>query len=182
MRCLSLLILLALLGSPLSAQAPDTTLRAYPAQSGMASRLVGAQYDSQYDKTVLRLGPVALDSTLSMSALVALDGRVVTKAADGVVLTFWSTAADRPLATNRAVVLSLGATDFDLGAAWLTPQPRPGYIEVCMKSLSLGLWLAFASSEMASVRVGGRTFPVTAEIREAVRDFASRMAPAGSAK
>ena len=92
MRLTLHIALLMAIGHPLVCQTPDTTLRKYPTPPKVASDRVEVRYDSQYDKTVLQLIPVALDSTLSMTALVALDGKAVTTPATGVVLTLWSIA------------------------------------------------------------------------------------------
>ena len=176
-----LLLSLTVVSSPLLSQAPDTSLRAYPAR-GAASGRVETEHDPQQNKTILQLAPVALGSTLSMTALVALDAGTSRAPPNGVVLTLWSTAADRPLARDRTIALTLGSASFDLGTAWLTPQSKAGYTEVAMKAVPLGLWLALAKVDTAALRVGDRSFPLSAETLSAIREFASRMAPAGSPK
>jgi len=165
-----------------AANAQDTVRvmpRQYPPKTTATHGLrVHTDYDPQYDKTVLQLDPVHLDSTLQLSALVALDGREVTKEADGVVLTFWSTAPQKRFQENRAVVLQLDdAPPTALGPAWLEPNPRPGFSEIMLKSLSLEQWLGLAAAKRATVTVGDQHHVLAPRLLAAIRDFASRMAP-----
>jgi hypothetical protein len=164
------------------ANAQDTaraTPRHYPVKTPATHGLsVHADYDPQYNKTVLRLDPVPLDSTFRVSALVALEGRDVVKEADGVVLTFWSTWPLKRFQQNRAVTVQLDdASPTDLGTAYLFPNPRPGFSEILMKSVSLEQWLAIASAQRATLTVGDQRYVFSPRLLAAVRDFASRMAP-----
>jgi hypothetical protein len=177
MRVSTIALIAILCAARLGAQAPSPPPRRYPPAPVEPSRAVHAQYDPESDKTVLRLDPIVLDSTLMVSALVALDGRIVRKEADGVVLTFWSTAPGRPLARGRNVSLTHDGTATDLGEAWLTPQPRAGFTEVAMTSVSLDTWLAFASASEVRLRIGARDFAISEEARHALCEFASRMSP-----
>jgi hypothetical protein len=178
---LTLFTALALLATS-TANAQDTVRampRHYPARTPATHGLsVHAEYDPQYNKTVLQLDPAPLDSTLRVSALVALDGREVTKEADGVVLTFWSTSPQKRFQENRAVILQLDdASPINLGPAYLLPNPRPGITEIMMKSLSLEQWLAIATAQRAALSIGDQHYVLTAPLIAAIRDFASRMAP-----
>lgn len=140
---------------------------------------ITATYDPQYNKTVLRTGPFALDSTTSLSVLTALDGRTVTKAAPSVVLTFWSTAPVGHYASNHKVRVILNRSDtLDLGDAWLSPQHSPEYNDVLLKSSSLGRFLAIANASSVTFIVGPSVFPLPHAQLEGLQDFASRMAPA----
>jgi hypothetical protein len=161
-----------------------------PAQSGIDSttyppRLayrhalsIIAPYDGAQDKTVLQIEPFPLDSSVSLSALTALDGRRPVKPPSSVVLTFWSTGPVGRYAADRSVRAILNGTDsLDLGNAWLTPQPKPGYAEVLLKGLSPGKLLAMANASTVLIRLGPSTFMLTDPQLQGLRDFASRMAP-----
>lgn len=176
------LVLVTICALRLGAQAPSAEQHRYPPAPLEPSKLVHTRYDAQYDKSILQIDPIALDTTLAVSALVALDGRPVRKDAPGVVLTFWSTAPNRPLAAARRVTLTLDGTATELGDAWLTPQPRQGYTEVGMRSMPLDLWLNLASAREARIRIGTREFLLSAETQRAIQDFASRMSPQGAGK
>jgi hypothetical protein len=165
------------------ANAQDTvrvTSRHYPVKQPATHGLsVHADYDPQYNMTVLQLDPVSLDSTFRVSALVALEGHDVAKEADGVVLTFWSTSSEKHFQQNRAVTLQLDdASPTDLGNAYLVPNPRPGFSEIMMKSVSLEQWLAIAAAKRATLTIGDQRYVFSPRLLAAVRDFASRMTPA----
>jgi hypothetical protein len=173
----SILVAGLALARPLVAQDSAQPVRHYPQRPSAPAAGVHAEYDSQYDKTVLQLDPTPLDSTLRLSALVALDGRDVRKEADGVVLTFWSTSLERRFQEHRGVTIALdGGGPTSLGAAWVQPNPRDGFSEVLMKSLSVDQWLALASARTATITLGDKSYSLQ-PLLAAIRDFASRMAP-----
>ena len=159
------------------AQALDSTT--YPARRAYTHDLrISAPYDPEHNKTVLQTERMELTPTLAMSALSALDGRTVTKPADGVVLTFWSTATPAQFAADRAVQLVLNdSVTLDLGKAWLTPNPAPGFVEVMLTSVSVSRFLALANARTARIRIGATGVRLPASIHDGLRDFASRMAP-----
>lgn len=178
MRSLSALTFVLTLAASAAAQDSSRAVRVYPAHPPTPSRGVHADYDPQYDKLVLQLDPTPLDQTFGVSALVALDGRDVRKDADGVVLTFWSVTPQKRFQQNRTVTLSINdGAPADLGAAYLQPNPRQGFTEILMKSVSLDRWLALADARSAKLTVGELSYTVRPEILAAIRDFASRMKP-----
>lgn len=139
---------------------------------------ITADYDPQYNKTVLKTEPFVLDSTISLSVLTALDGRTVTKPATSVVMTFWSTGPAGRYAPNHKVRVILNRSDtLDLGNAWLAPDHRPEFTEVLLKSSFLGQFLAIANASAVTFLVGPTTLPLSHAQVEGLRDFASRMAP-----
>jgi hypothetical protein len=140
---------------------------------------ISAPYDPDQGKTVLQTEPFALDSTLALSVLAALDGRVVTKpASSGVVFTFWSTSPAGRYATDRTVSVVLSGHDtLALGKAWPVPKPKPGYNEVLLQGLSLAQFLAIANASSVTIHLGSSTSALTTEQLNGLRDFASRMAP-----
>ncbi|MFI5231608.1 MAG: hypothetical protein ACHQSE_03745 [Gemmatimonadales bacterium] len=166
------------LAMPLYGQSAAHPGRHYPAQPATPASGVHSDYDPKFDKTVLQLDPAPLDATLRISALVALDGRKVTKEAPGVVLTFWSTAPRKLFQDKRNVSLVIDhAAPISLGAAFLQPNPRPGYTEILMSSTSLDQWLVLAKARTATLSVGDFSYDLTPELLAAIHDFASRMAP-----
>ena len=176
------LILGALLSAARPAPAQDTTVSPYPPR-GAHSSAVGARYDARHDKTVLTLSPLALDSAIAVSVLVALDGREMPRTpADGVVLTFWSTASGKRFEPNRSISVSINdARPDSLGSGWLVPKPAPGYTEVMMRSVPLAMWLRIANANKLTLNVAGYAYAVAPELLGAIRDFASRMAPGATA-
>ncbi|HEV7705631.1 MAG TPA: hypothetical protein VGO46_15140 [Gemmatimonadaceae bacterium] len=162
-----------------SVQAQIPTSSRYPERVPPTHGLpVHADYDSKYDKTVLKLDPVPLDSTLSLSALVALDGRPVRKEAPGVVLTFWSVAPQKRFASNRAISVRVDDDSaMTIKDVWLTPTPKEGFSEVGMTGMSLPQWLELARAKHASVTVLNHRYELSRQLLDAIRDFASRMAP-----
>jgi len=141
---------------------------------------ISAPFDREYNKTVLQTARIELTPTLAVSALVALDGRTVTKPAEGVTLTFWSTATPAQYKDNRAVELVLNdSIHVALGNAWSVPNPAPGFVEVLLKSMSLGRFLSLANARSARLQLGGGVVTLPGPVLEGLRDFASRMAPEG---
>ena len=151
----------------------------YPARRAYRHALsIVAPYDAGHDKTVLQIAPFPLDSSVSLSALTALDGRRPGKPPTSVVLTFWSKGPVGRYASDRSVVAILNGTDsLSLGTAWLTPQPTPGYNEVLLQGLSPGKLLAIVNASIVSIRLGSSVFAMTDAQLQGLRDFASRMAP-----
>jgi hypothetical protein len=178
MRLTPTILIALLLSAPLRGQDSTNTVRHYPPRPAVAAAGVHSDYDPKYDKTVLQLDPAPLDATLRLSALVALDGRDVRKEAAGVVLTFWSTAPQKRFQDKRNVSLAIdGAAPIALGAAFLQPDPRPGFSEILMSSTSLDQWLMLAKARTARLTVGNFSNDLTPQLLAAIRDFASRMAP-----
>ena len=80
---------------------------------------------------------------------------------------------------DRAVTPQIdGGAPINLGRAYLTPTPREGFTEVMITSVSLEQWLALAKAKQASFSVGASRFILPPTLLAAMRDFASRMAPA----
>lgn len=178
MRFICAIALLAALSTSGAAQDSTPASRHYPTRPSAPSRGVHADYDPQYDKLVLQLDVAPLDESLGISALVALDGRNIRKEADGVVLTFWSVAPQKRFQQARAVTLSINdAPPIDLGAAYLQPNPCPGFTEILLKGVSLDQWLALAEAPAAKLTVGDLSYALSPELLAAIRDFASRMKP-----
>jgi hypothetical protein len=114
-----------------------------------------------------------------MSVLSALDGRVVVTPATEAVFTFWSTAPAGLYASDRRVVALLNGRDtVDLGKAWLTPTPRPGYNEILLKGAFLGQLLSMVNSKTVVLSIGPTSIQLNDTQLAVLRDFASRMAPA----
>ena len=176
---LTLTILITLmLATPLQGQDSTHAVRHYPPAPVLPAAGVHSEYDPKFDKTVLQLDPEPLDATLRLSTLVALDGREVRKDAPGVVLTFWSTAPEKRFQDKRNVTLIIdGAAPIALGAAFLQPNPRPGFSEILMSSTSLDQWLTLAKARSARLTIGNFSYNLTPELLAAIRDFASRMTP-----
>jgi len=172
------LVFAALVASRAAIAQTSAARIAYPDRQP-PSAAVRFECDAKFDKTVLRLGPLPLDSTLALSALVALDGcDSVHKAAPGVVLTLWSTSPVQRFQTDRTLRIRRdGAVPDSLRPAQLVSQPRPGFTEVMMGSMSLDLWLAIAQSRKVEITVGTQSYVLSPEVVAAIRDFASRMAP-----
>jgi len=161
---------------PGQARVDSTTYPARRAYHHSLSILVS--YDPSQDKTVLQIEPFPLDSSVSLSALTALDGRGFGKPPTSVVLTFWSKGPVGRYASDRSVVVILNGTDsLSLGNAWLAPQPKPGYSEVLLKGLLPGKLLAIVNASTVSMRLGSSVFAITDAQLQGLRDFASRMAP-----
>jgi hypothetical protein len=177
MRSSTVVLLTLVFSAPLLAQ-DSANARQYPPKPATRGVGVHVQYDPQYDKSVLQLDPTPLDATLRLSALAALDGRPVRKEADGVVLTFWSTAPAKRFQDKRTVSLSLdGAAAVSLGSASLVANPRPGYTEILMKSVSLDQWLAISKAGSVRLWVADVAYDFSPQLIASIRDFASQMAP-----
>jgi hypothetical protein len=170
--------LLLLLPSALAAQGEIDSTSYPPRQTYAHSFPVTSAYDAAQDKTVLQVGPFALDSTVSVSVLTALDGQRVTKPATSIILTFWSTAPAGRYATSHAVRVVLNGTDtLDLGNAWLPPNHRPEFSEVLLKGAFLAQFLAIANASSVTFLVGPSTWRLGEAELQSFRNFASRMAP-----
>ena len=160
------------------AQVPRDSTHYPPRAQYPHSVAILAPYDSDQNKTVLQTAPFSLTSSLSISVLSALDGKVVVTPAPNVVFTFWSTAPGGLYASNTRVLALLNDTDtLDLGKAWLTPNPRPGYTEVLLKGALLGQFLSIVNSKTVVLSIGPTTQRLTDTQLAILRDFASRMAP-----
>ena len=155
----------------------------YPLRGAYAHLVkISSPYDSEHDKTVLQTAAIPLSTSLGISALSALDGRAVTTPATGVVLTFWSTARPPQYAENRDLRLILNdSLTIDLGKAWLTPNPAPGFVEVLLKSVSVGRFLMIANARTVRIQLGATDVRLPPAVIEGLRDFASRMAPTAKA-
>jgi hypothetical protein len=140
--------------------------------------VIVAPYDSDQNKTILQTAPFPLSSSLFISVLTALDGRVVVTPAPNAVFTFWSTAPAGLYAANSRVSALLDETDtLDLGKAWLTPNPRPGYTEILLKGAFLGQFLSIVNAKTVVLTIGPTSIRLSDTQLAVLRDFASRMAP-----
>lgn len=178
MKWLSL-FLVALCPAVLAAQSRDST--AYPPRREYRHhfRLV-APYDPDQDKTILQLGPLPLDSTLAVTLLSALDAHGDSAPAKSVVMTFWSTGPKDQFKANHHVWLRVDADSIDLGQAWEEPNPRAGYTEILLKGIRIPALLRLVHGGHATLTLGPRTYTLTPEELEGLRDFASRLTPRGS--
>ena len=171
-------VLACLLPAVARAQDGIDSISVPPRRAYQHSLSIVAQYDPSQGKTVIQIEPFPLDSLVSLSTLAALDGPRPRTPASSVVLTFWSRAPAGRYASNRSVHVVLdGTVVLDLGNAWVTPQPKQGYGEVLLKSLSLGKLLAMANASAVVIRLGASSFTLTDSQHQGLRDFASRLAP-----
>ena len=175
-RIFGALLATVLLASPAAAQSDTLAHGGYPPATD-SSAWVTSRYDAQYDKTVLELKRLTLDSTLSLTALVALDGAPVRTEAPGVTLSLWSTAPRGTLAADPSVALELDGRRLALRKLWIPPTIRAPYTEGGLGGMDLNHWLALASAHEAAIIVGGRRFVLPADYMAGVRQFTARMKP-----
>lgn len=176
-RIFGALLATALIASPAAAQSDSLPHAGYPAATD-TSGWVTSRYDAKYDKTVLELKRLTLDSTLSLTALVALDGAPVRKEAPGVTLSVWSTAPRGTLAADPSLALELDGRRVALRKLWVPPDPiRAPYTEGGLGGMDLNHWLALASAREAAIIVGARRFVLPADYMAGVREFTARMKP-----
>ena len=176
-RILGAVLASALLTAPAAAQSDSLPHAGYPVATD-TSHWVTSRYDAKYDKTVLELKRLMLDSTLSLTALVALDGAPVRKEAPGVTLALWSTAPRGALAADPRLALELDGRRIELRKLWIPPTIRTPYTEGGLGGTDLNRWLALASAHEAAIIVGDRRFVLPADYMEGVREFTARMKPA----
>ena len=172
------LVALTSLPSTVVGQVPLDSVHYPPRAVYHHSVAIVAPYDPDQGKTILQTEPFALDTTLSVSVLTALDGKVVTTPAPNAVFTFWSTAPPgRYAADSRVRAILNGRDTVELGKAWLTPRPRPGYNEVMLQGAFRAQLLTIVNAESVTLIVGPTTVRLTDTQLAVLRDFASRMAP-----
>jgi hypothetical protein len=154
----------------LSAQAAGAPPR--PAVSGG----VLEEYDAQYDRTVVLTPALALDSTLSLTALSSYAGRGPRGIPDGVVLTLRSTAADVRFAAGPNAVFTLANGErIDLGAVVVVPEHRPEFTEVLMTSLRAADLKRVVASPTATLTLGDFRFPLASGVLVPLRQLADRL-------
>lgn len=142
-----------------------------------AQQHVRAEYDAEFDKTILHLERIAVDSVTQVSAIATFSGRSTGTPENGVIImTLWLSGAGADTIAHPVPLSIRAAADSVAWSGRAMPVSRhdPDFNAVLLCAIPLEQWRTLAAAAHPRLVLGTRVIPVRDALKAAIREYLER--------